>query len=725
MNKIIFFITLLLFFSQNKLQSQGLNDVCTVNGLTVWAAGNGGLVMKSSEGGNYWSRVILGSGSYNSIAMKSINIWIAGDSGVLYRSSNNGTTFTLIPLPVTSNINSVIFLNANFGWLAGDNGVILVTTNSGLNWSAQTTNTNRNLNQIKFTDLSKGVACGNSGTVLYTLNGGTDWISSNTPLNKDLLSVDFSGSTIMACGKESAFIKSSDFGLNWSVINFNIESNSDINSVSMQNESSFFTTGGGGFIRASSDGGQTFSFKLNPVLAATGKIFFSGIKAWCVCNSANIILRSSDNGNHWSAQAGVTQSFSWELKIPLNYYTSSGNVFAVNPHNSKEIFVTNSVSVYRSLNTGNSWNQISTIPYFPLNSVSNGLLVSPKDTNIFLVAADSSFTETGKVFRSTNYGQNWSAVFSGRRNSDGCPLEMDPNHPDTVYYAPSDSFLYRSTNFGLNWSQVGTKRFDDICIVEVLENNSNIILVGDASTHGTLFRSTDFGITWTNVNDTLSYEIPDIANSKLNPSYVFCAFYEGVGGLKRSTDYGINWVNVNINYRAWAVDIARDDPNTFAYGTWFDNPIYLTNDGGVTFTATPVIPGGTFALYYYDRTTLLAQMSEGFYKMKINYSVPIGINQLNSEVPDDYLLSQNYPNPFNPVTKIEFEIPQYAGIDPLNVRLIVSDALGREVSVLFNQILNAGKYEVEFSGNNLPSGIYFYTLNTGKISISKRMILLK
>jgi Peptidase family M1 domain/Peptidase M1 N-terminal domain/Secretion system C-terminal sorting domain len=83
-------------------------------------------------------------------------------------------------------------------------------------------------------------------------------------------------------------------------------------------------------------------------------------------------------------------------------------------------------------------------------------------------------------------------------------------------------------------------------------------------------------------------------------------------------------------------------------------------------------------------------------------------------------LEQNYPNPFNPSTKIKYQIAD-AGF----VNLRVYDVLGNEVSTLINKDMQAGSYEVEFNASNLPSGIYYYTLNTGSYSQTKKMILLK
>ena len=87
---------------------------------------------------------------------------------------------------------------------------------------------------------------------------------------------------------------------------------------------------------------------------------------------------------------------------------------------------------------------------------------------------------------------------------------------------------------------------------------------------------------------------------------------------------------------------------------------------------------------------------------------------------DDFELSQNYPNPFNPVTTIRYKIPEQSF-----TKLKVFDLLGREISTLVNEEKSAGNYEVEFNASSLPSGIYFYRLQSGNFDKIKKMILMK
>lgn len=106
--------------------------------------------------------------------------------------------------------------------------------------------------------------------------------------------------------------------------------------------------------------------------------------------------------------------------------------------------------------------------------------------------------------------------------------------------------------------------------------------------------------------------------------------------------------------------------------------------------------------------------------INFNFGSPIGIQVISSEVPRNFSLSQNYPNPFNPVTKIKFSIPK-SGI----VKLTVYDAAGREAAVLIKGELEAGTFNYDFDASHLASGIYFYKLESGEFTQTKKMALVK
>ncbi len=95
--------------------------------------------------------------------------------------------------------------------------------------------------------------------------------------------------------------------------------------------------------------------------------------------------------------------------------------------------------------------------------------------------------------------------------------------------------------------------------------------------------------------------------------------------------------------------------------------------------------------------------------------------------PEEFQLEQNYPNPFNPTTTIKYSIPGVISTEErnLNVLLKVYDVLGNEITTLVNEEKPSGNYSVEFNAANLPSGIYFYTLESGTFVQTKKMLFLK
>ncbi|HUI09909.1 MAG TPA: fibronectin type III domain-containing protein [Bacteroidota bacterium] len=89
-------------------------------------------------------------------------------------------------------------------------------------------------------------------------------------------------------------------------------------------------------------------------------------------------------------------------------------------------------------------------------------------------------------------------------------------------------------------------------------------------------------------------------------------------------------------------------------------------------------------------------------------------------VPQSYVLSQNYPNPFNPTTTIRYGLPQKG-----SVQITVYNALGQEVRRLVNGDQDAGYHEVQFDGTALASGVYFYRIQAGSFSMTKRFVLIR
>ncbi len=155
--------------------------------------------------------------------------------------------------------------------------------------------------------------------------------------------------------------------------------------------------------------------------------------------------------------------------------------------------------------------------------------------------------------------------------------------------------------------------------------------------------------------------------------------------------------------------------------TW--NQIWYDNDSSLALKYDLAISKnlkgvGIWALGYDDGRSELWNLIER------KFSVPSGITELQ-EVPTQIHLYQNYPNPFNPETTISYKVQAAS-----QVSLKVYDALGREIATLVNEYKQTGLHTATFSVKtpymaSLPSGVYFYRLQSGSYSKTKKMILLR
>nr|MBD3288113.1 T9SS type A sorting domain-containing protein [candidate division KSB1 bacterium] len=110
---------------------------------------------------------------------------------------------------------------------------------------------------------------------------------------------------------------------------------------------------------------------------------------------------------------------------------------------------------------------------------------------------------------------------------------------------------------------------------------------------------------------------------------------------------------------------------------------------------------------------------------KVEESAGTSVQVKNNSTPQTLNLAQNYPNPFNPETKITYELPENS-----NVLLEVYNLAGQKVATLVNAQQHAGRQEViwngkDFSGIDMPSGVYLYRLHVNDHILTKKMMLVR
>jgi aminopeptidase N len=199
-------------------------------------------------------------------------------------------------------------------------------------------------------------------------------------------------------------------------------------------------------------------------------------------------------------------------------------------------------------------------------------------------------------------------------------------------------------------------------------------------------------------------------------------FYEWIYGENEPT-YSIGWSKTNAGGNVYNVDMN-------IYQTVNTDPSYFTMPVQIRFNTAS---GDTTVTLFNDAQTQNFQLQivgepmsvvfdPGNWILKNNTTVT-EVDDINS--PITFSLEQNYPNPFNPSTTIEYSIPENNF-----VKIKVYNVLGKEVATLVNEQMDAGIHQVEFSSHsgevrNLNSGVYFYTIEAGAYSETRKMVLLK
>lgn len=355
--------------------------------------------------------------------------------------------------------------------------------------------------------------------------------------------------------------------------------------------------------------------------------------------------------------------------------SNSGNLFAG----------ASSGGVYITSNNGNNWQQTSlTVPV--IQSLFSG------GSYLFAGTAEQG------IYYTSNNGTNW--VQSSLNNK----TIYSFTRKNSALFAGSDSSgVYRSVNNGASWSASGLGGQT----IYSMEEAGGLIIAGTADFG--MYVSTDEGASWIPV-PFFNLAVFDLtADSNI--------VYAGTSdGLYRSTNYGMNFTQFALSEEnVGAVCVS----GSMLFAGTFSGGVYVSSDGGAQWQQKNE---GLTQLTSSALCILNNYLFNGTQNSVFRRPLPelIGIQQLSSEIPQNFSLSQNYPNPFNPVTHFGFRIADF-GL----VRLSVYDALGREVTILVDQQLRPGTYEASWDASAYPSGVYFYKLQAGKFSNVKKMILVK
>ena len=304
-------------------------------------------------------------------------------------------------------------------------------------------------------------------------------------------------------------------------------------------------------------------------------------------------------------------------------------------------------------------------------------------------------------------------VQAGIEDVFGNPTPVDYTYEFTTgnsnYFAQTliDNFDAGITNWwqpGSSGSTVGT-----LPLTTNIESSTTVLNVNTAST-----KSMQLNYDWDTsapvwlIREYFSPATPSFGVNTLlqvfmfgdgsNNKFRFAVRETAPGNFEVSPWFDINWYGWKIVN--WDLSLGQT-------GNWLGNNVFEPPLKFDSFQLTYEAGNKSTSTVYFDdlRTAVFA---------------PTDVEQEDGILPTEFVLQQNYPNPFNPATQIKFSVPAAS-----NVKLIVTDILGREVATLVNDELAAGNYNVNFDASSFSSGVYFYSIITDNFKQSKKMILMK
>ncbi|MBN1633100.1 MAG: T9SS type A sorting domain-containing protein [Ignavibacteria bacterium] len=692
----------------------------------IYIAGNAGVLLTSTNGGQNWIFNKPGDSSFAAVFAIGNDVHIVGGAydnksiRLYLKSTNGGLTFqnltsnTITGPGDTLKLNTVFFTDAATGYIAGNDGFIYKTTNGGNNWFSLNSGATAAIYEMYFPVSGTGYAAGGlggTGFIIKTTNGGTNWTTQTIPAipsNNYLNAINFvdantgyvtGGGVIVA---NTIALRTTNGGLNWELFNvttINPNIRYDIGGgVYVFNQNLAYAAGVNANIVRTTDGGVTWEKLFPENLFVYASAYLTGISfsgnTGFICGAGGTIIKIEDTTKTFLAGEILLNAYDVRFSKTDSLI---GWVAGGGQRSDPNATVIKYSLLEKTTDGGNSW-----IPQtLPLSNFLFRGVEMADNNNIWAVG------ELGRVMRTTNAGNNWEIVNIGATEE----LKEVKFKNAATGFIGGNGKIYRTTDGGNNWTAVSFSGGQQVNEMEVLPNGNIVASVNGAYTQ----RSTNDGVSWT---------ASSLPNSNYDENIYFYNDNTGwvcglIGNIAKTTNGGVSWTAVTSGIFSSSLDggiYFWDENNGAAFG--LTGLVLRTTDGGTTWFKTYPFTSQPFRNAYFinnSRGYLCTDLGG-----VIKYSdVVTNIVKVN-EVAGDFRLHQNYPNPFNNSTAISFDLPKSDF-----VTLKIYDVRGKEIAVPVNEYLNYGRYKINFDAGNLASGIYFYSLQSGSLNLTRKMVLQK
>ncbi|HUU57407.1 MAG TPA: M28 family peptidase, partial [bacterium] len=276
-----------------------MREVAAANANVAWAAGDLGLVAKTTNGGRRWEIVgQVGDENLTSMACASADVaWLGAEHGWLWFTENGGSTWASREIG-RGDVNDIYFLGRNRGWAVTSAGEVLRTANGGDTWE-KTADLDEWLRGVAFTDGQNGVVCGSYGYLARTTDGGANWTRASSASDFRLEAVAYRTATeAYAVGEGGAALRSTDGGGSWAQLDLKTEKY--LYDCTFK-DSAGIIVGSVGRVWTSSESGGWME-RAAPKAVLWSVAMGSADVVWCGA-SGGALFYSPDGGSSWTDQA--------------------------------------------------------------------------------------------------------------------------------------------------------------------------------------------------------------------------------------------------------------------------------------------------------------------------------------------------------------------------------------------------------------------------------------
>jgi photosystem II stability/assembly factor-like uncharacterized protein len=711
-------------------------------------------IIRSTDNGDTWTEVNdhLTDGYIRTVALNSSgHIFVAatakhdGVGGGVFRSTDNGVSWIELDLGLTDKYFRTLAVSSTDDIFVGTFEGVFRSVNNGDNWT-QVNNGLRpaSVDAIAF-DTSGDVFAGTNVGIFLSSDNGENWTEKNDGLRvTTVLTIALNSSDEIFAGTAKYGVsRSSDNGQSWIKINNGL-TNTIVSALAINAGGDIFAgTVGDGIFRSTDDGDHWTQINsgltevnIRTIAINSAGDIFAGAWGGSPFGSDGVVFRSSDNGDTWmEVNTGLAGNIVEDFA-----FNSSGHIFAGTYRSSVEPMG----DLFRSTDNGGTWTKAGS----HLSGTVSGVVVNSSDV-VFSVMF------YGGVYRSADNGETWTEVSDGLPNGASYGVLGIDSLGYLFLGRRLGGGMFLSADEGDSWTRFSDGLFNG-CVNVIAANSHNDLFVGTAG-------DGVFRLMYQTAIDISCDIKPGSCPNPLN------AIGRGRGkavlpvAILGGDDFDVREIDPEtvalngVNPLRWSYEdvstpvdksqdrcaCSEDGADGFEDLTLkFDrqaivsslNTASIGQRGAiVAYAIKSALSGNSFG----DNSSYGSPPLQDKYVLRVEGHLKDGTDfegydcvvlmtkgeaaavVLNETQRAPELIG-NHPNPFNPVTKISFYLPEAT-----HVKLDIHNVLGQSIARLVDGVTEAGEHVLAWDGSGVASGVYFYRLEVGDYSESRKMILLK